>query len=106
MIKTLVLMPERDNGGAAYVPAVWQGLEARLAREFGGFSRRSEVIGVWHAAGRTYQDASREYTISLTSWRQLAAWLTIVDLARGEFQQEALYVEIAGVPEILSDVSA
>jgi hypothetical protein len=45
---------------------------------------------------------SREYTLTLETWRQLPGWLQIVEAVIERFQQEAIYIEIAGVPEILS----
>jgi hypothetical protein len=101
MIKTIFLVPVRDNSGRLFPPAYWRDLRSQLMGQFGAFSRRSGVLGMWQAGGRVYQDVSYEYTISLTSWRQLAAWLAVVDQVRERFRQEAIYVEIAGVPEIL-----
>ncbi len=58
-------------------------------------------MGTWRAGRRTYREVSREYTVSLTTWQQLPTWLAIVEWARERFRQEAIYVEVAGVPEIL-----
>lgn len=69
--------------------------------QFGGFSRLASVRGTWAFEGRTYRDTSRQYIVALNSWTQLPAWLDIARQISTLFQQEALYIEVAGVPEIL-----
>lgn len=100
MIKTVLLVPVRDNDGKAFTRAFWRPLEQRL-RSFGGFTR-SSVQGEWEAQGRIYHDRSRRYEVSLTSWTQLPDWLNIASWVLEHFRQEALYIEVAGIPEILS----
>jgi hypothetical protein len=75
-------------------------LEQRLTT-FGGFSLRTGVTGVWVSGGHTYRDRSLEYTVSLESWLQLAAWLETVQWAGEHTHQAAVYIEVAGIPEIL-----
>ena len=101
MIKTEFLVPIRDNQGRRFPQSTWLELEQRLV-QFGGFSRTSGVVGVWQSEGRTYRDVSYRYTVSLASWTALPAWLDMVRWARERFQQEAIYIEVAGVPEILA----
>src|SRR5262249_3402436 len=100
--KTIFLVPVRDNAGRRFTRPVWQSLDRQLAAAFGGFSIRFGVVGTWQADERTYRDTSREYTVSLATWRQLAAWLAIVAWACERVGQEAMYVEVAGIPEVLS----
>jgi hypothetical protein len=59
------------------------------------------VVGAWESAGRRYRDRSRRYTLALGSWLDLPAWLDIVIWARERFRQEAIYIEVAGIPEII-----
>jgi hypothetical protein len=99
LIETVVLVPERDNDGKLISVRSWRGLERRLLR-FGGLSRMDGVDGIWQSGTRLYQDRSRQYTVALDSWWSLPAWLRIVDWACTAFAQEALYVKVAGVPEI------
>lgn len=101
MIKTELLIPVRDNVGSPFQRSLWLALEQRLL-DFGGFSRTTGVVGAWRAENRVFRDRSTRYTVSLQSWRQLADWLAVADWARTNFRQEALYVEVAGVPEVLS----
>ncbi|HEY5476160.1 MAG TPA: hypothetical protein VIK11_05515 [Tepidiformaceae bacterium] len=37
----------------------------------------------------------------MNSWRDVAAFVALAEWAREAFRQEAIYIEIAGVPEIL-----
>jgi hypothetical protein len=100
LIKTLFLVPIRDNDGKVFPKRAWRELEDRL-RMFGGFTRLGLVEGEWtDAAGRIYRDRSRQYG-SVLSVRDLAAWLAIVTWVQERFGQEAMYVEIAGQPEIV-----
>lgn len=100
MIKTLLLVPIRDNDGKGFPKRVWRELEDRL-RRFGGFTRLGLVEGDWtDAGGRIYRDRSRQYSCVLSA-RDLAAWLAVVTWAQVRFGQEAMYVEIAGQPEIV-----
>lgn len=100
MIKTLVLVPEADNEGRYFDDELYAALEARLLAAFGGLSRRWGVVGIWRHEGRTYRDRSVEYTVALDQWQQVPEWLAIVDEARRTFRQEALYIEIANVPDV------
>jgi hypothetical protein len=101
MVKTLMLLPVRDNRGRRLPRRLWRSLDERFL-QFGGSSWRNGVRGVWQAGGRVYRDRSREYTVSLTSWLDFPAWLEVVLWAREAFDQQAIYIEVAGVPEILS----
>ena len=100
MVKTVFLVPIRDNEGRPFPRSYWQGLEQQLL-QFGGFSRTTGVAGAWTSEGRIYRDTSRQYIVSLASWTQLPSWLEVVQSARKQFRQEAIYVEVAGVPEVI-----
>jgi hypothetical protein len=100
MIKTLLLVPVRANDGRPFPPGAWRTLHERL-RAFGGFSRLDNVRGEWVSEGRVFRDRSHQYTVSLDSWLDVPAWLEVVTWARELFGQEALYIEVAGVPEII-----
>ncbi len=77
MLKTVFLVPVRDNEGNRFDLRIWLELERRLTR-FGGFSMESGVRGVWEHQGRVYRDVSRRYTVSLKSWTNLPEWLELV----------------------------
>ncbi len=101
MIKAVLLAPEFDNERHPFMRAAFEELEARLL-PFGGWSRQSGVEGAWRSGGRVYRDVSYQYAVSLTTWDQLPAWLAVVHWAREYFRQEAIYIEVAGVPDIIA----
>lgn len=102
-IKVVVLIPERDNEGQSHSVALWRLWEARLMTTFGGYTVERKVSGQWaNEMGERFSDISHEYVVALTSWRQLPAWLAVVSWACRLFRQEAVFTEIAGVPEILA----
>jgi hypothetical protein len=101
MIKAIMLVPVRDNEGKPFRRSIWQQLELRLL-QFGGFTRTTGVYGIWESEGRIYQDRSRRYEVALASWTQVAAWLEAVHWVQQAFRQEAIYIEIARIPEIIS----
>jgi hypothetical protein len=101
MIKTTMLLPVRYNNGRLIPRSAWRALHQQLVLAFGGFSWRPGVRGTWVADERTYHDVNREYGVSLTSWRELPTWLFIVEWALERFDQEAVYIEVGGIPEIL-----
>ncbi len=100
MIKTMVLIPVFDNDGAPFSSSDWLQLESRLLA-FGGLNWTDNVTGMWRSTDRVYQDRCRQYVVSLPSWLQLAAWLEVVLWARTRFRQVAIYIEVAGIPEVL-----
>jgi hypothetical protein len=100
VIETVVLIPEAGNTGDAHSPRLWRRLEDRLLARFGGFSMAGNVRGAWRSQERHYTDVSRQYVVALASWWQLPEWLQLVDWARTTFRQEALYVKVAGIPEV------
>ena len=95
-----MLIPTRDNAGRKFSHESIPALEERLL-PFGGFSQTRNVVGMWRSGDLVHRDISVPYTCSLRSWLQLTAWLDVVLWAGVEFRQEALYIEVAGVPEII-----
>jgi hypothetical protein len=100
VIKTLFLVPVHDNEETPISRQFWTELDTRLLMAFGGMTRNPGVTGVWRAEDRIYEDESIQYNVALVSWWDLPTLLSIVDWVRESTRQEAIYVEIAGVPEI------
>ncbi len=98
-IRAVVLVPIRDNEGRRFSQRLWGELEARLVACAGGFNRMSSVQGAWEHDGRIYRDTCRQYTASLPHWFALPAWLEVIRWTRDAFRQEAIYFEVAGIPE-------
>lgn len=97
MIKTLILIPEHDNAGEPFETGDFREFEAQLRDVKGGFTMRAGIVGEWEG----YQDANREYVVAIDSWLELAGWLDVALSAIARFRQDAVYIEVAGVPEIL-----
>src|SRR5438105_2354207 len=55
MIRTVMLIPLRDNRGRPFKKAAFKQLETRLL-QFGGLSMLPEVSGIWRVGNRTYRD--------------------------------------------------
>jgi hypothetical protein len=100
VIETVFLVPLRDNDGRPFPQAAWTELHERLLG-LGGYSQFDGVVGAWVSEGRVFRDVSRQYTVSLGSLRQLPAWLEVVEWVRLRFAQEAIYVKVGGIVEIL-----
>lgn len=101
MIGAAILIPLAGNDGNPFTRRQVRLFEDRLAALSGGYTRRTGVTGVWHEDGQTFRDESREYLVALDSWLQLPAWLDLALWACGHFEQLAVFVEVAGIPEIL-----
>lgn len=97
-----MLVPVADNDGRLFRPHVWAELEIRCMAVSGGYNVQLGIQGVWVDTDRyTYRDTVNAYTIALISIRQLSAWVALVEWVLVILRQEALYVEINGVPEIV-----
>jgi hypothetical protein len=98
----MFLVPVRDNDGRLFRRAAWDALEDRLETTFGGFSQAPGIRGRWRVGNRVYRDTSRQYVVAIEAWGQLPAWLDLVEWVRVAFGQEAIYIEVAGIPEIFA----
>ena len=106
MITAVVLVPTRNNEGREFSRREWTELERRLAAAFGGFSLLpGRVTGGWPHEGRLNRDRSRQYTVALQSWLQLASRLEIVTWARTAFEQEAMFIEVGKLSRPVDCVS-
>ena len=101
MIKAMILVPVRDNDGRRFGRDAWRELRKRLL-QFGGYTDAGLVAGAWESQGRVYQDENRQFVIALESWRDVPRFLDLAEWVRVRFRQEAVYIEIAGIPEILA----
>lgn len=101
MIETVVLVPETDNNSEVFPVSQWDELESKFFAGFGGWTRQPNVSGVWSDNGQPVRDTSRQYVVSLASWRDMPKWLEVADWILQAFRQDALYVKVAGIPEIL-----
>ena len=98
----MFLVPVRDNDGRLFRQEAWDALEDHLLATFGGFSMTPSIHGAWRAGDRVFRDVSRQYTVAISGWGQMPVWLHMIEGVRVAFGQQALYVEVAGIPEILA----
>lgn len=103
LVRTTFLVPVKDNDGQEFPVTLWEELEQQLVTRFGGFSMQPGVVGAWGSDGTVYRDVSNRYEVALASWTQLPQWLDLVYWVRHSFRQVAVYIEVAGVPEVLED---
>jgi hypothetical protein len=103
MIKATVLIPTTYNDGTPVEAATSASFSFRIhALSPDGHTQRAGSRGEWRdASGLVVTDVLDEYTFALPGWRDVARFIELVDWARAAFRQEARYVEIMGVPEIL-----
>lgn len=102
MIRTLIHIPLRDNGGRPFTAAAFKEFESQALELAGGWTRETGAVGAWKDGDTVYDDELRVYSIALSSWLQVPAFLKLAEWARVQFAQEAIYVEIAGIPEIIA----
>jgi hypothetical protein len=101
MIEALVLIPIAGNDGRRFPDDVLLELRRRLVDVAGGLTIEHEVSGVWIAPdGREVTEPMTPYSVALRSWWQMPEFLRIVEWAREALWQQAMFVKIAGVPEI------
>jgi len=105
MIETYFLLPQQDNDGNPFPRAKFQALRERIISEFGGLTvEEDHSTGYWKGDdGRLYADRNAKYIIAVESLTQIPAVLDLVRWVRKEFQQEAIYLNIAGIAEIIGE---
>ncbi len=96
----MFLMPVRDNEGRAFEAEAWAELDRRLLR-FGGASAAGMVSGTWDSGEGVHRENNLQYQVGLQRWTDLPEWLDLIRWARRRFRQQAIYVEVAGIPEII-----
>ena len=97
MLKTVVLIPVRDNEGHPFPRSYWKELADRFSDIAGGYSWAPGQHGVWVSpGGRSFHDRSRAYTVALESWFQLPQGLETIRWIQERFRQEALYTRLPG----------
>ncbi|PZC48586.1 MAG: hypothetical protein DK306_000849 [Chloroflexi bacterium] len=97
------LVPVTDKAGQAVRSEAWDRLAGRILDVVGGFQQTRVVAGAWRSdSGQVFHEESREYVMALDSMRQVADFLALVDWAAAAFAQAAMFVEVAGIPEVLA----
>ncbi|MFN0145607.1 MAG: hypothetical protein ACKVT1_03790 [Dehalococcoidia bacterium] len=93
-----VIVPLRHNDGRAVSRRTIKTLRRRLVAISGGYSVQ-RVRGGWLHESRVFTDNSDRYEAWLRSWRDVPAFLELVDWAREALDQVTMGISIAGIPE-------
>lgn len=103
MIKTMFLLPEQDNSGVDWEDDKLSALETVLLDAFGGYTVDGLVHGAWRSPyGKEMRDSCIRYVVALDSIAKLSAWVDLIHDVLVDFDQQAIYVEVAGIPEIIN----
>ena len=97
-IAASVIIPRRHNDGRAVSRRSIKALRGRLVALSGGYSVQP-VRGGWLHEGRVFHDDSARYEAWLRSWRDVPAFLDLVDWGREALEQVTMGIIIAGIPE-------
>ncbi len=101
MIVTTIYLPIRGNDGKPFDGEIRQRIRARLVAEFGSYSINPGQHGAWTEQGTTYRDESEALVVALASWLELPRWFEFVRFIQTELAQISMYIEIAGIPEVV-----
>lgn len=105
MIEVQILIPVRGNDGTEFTRNHHQVFEEAVSETIGGWQRRSDsVSGAWKdkGTGITYHDDLYAYVILVDGIIANAEKIiSVVNQAKSNYQQLAMYVSYHGIGEIL-----
>ena len=106
LIPTTIYIPTKSNEGVPFMRSQYEAFENQLvARGFGVSLEIGRIRGIWQDEhGVTFRDKSRQYSVAISSWRDVATLIEVIDWACAQFEQEAIFATINGVPEIFTPV--
>ncbi|MEX0781038.1 MAG: hypothetical protein WD557_00190 [Dehalococcoidia bacterium] len=104
LIEAHIIIPVRNNAGIAFSDEDWLELHQRLASVAGGFTRRGPHLGSWTDPddGVEYTEPVFDFEVDIESWTSAGDFVDIAKWAASHFDQQAIAIKIAGVPETLS----
>lgn len=101
MIEVTILIPLADNDGQEFSASHFEAWEVQLSENFGGHSRLPGIIqGVWFEGSTRYEDRLVQYLVALESLTEGGKLTKVIDFAKSNFQQQAIYLRYLGVSEI------
>ena|ERR1700722_63011 len=103
MIEVQILIPLNDNAGNSYPDVNHDRFEAELLRLFGASSQFPGVVsGQWISNSHVYRDTTRVYVVAVDGLIAKGDELrSLVNFAKNNYSQLAIYVRYLGVSEIL-----
>lgn len=105
LIETFIMVPKQNNDGKAFPPSKYDNLNREIIEQFGGLTIE-HATGFWSDGEKVYQDRNYKYIIGIQSLKQVAEILELARYIRKEFKQEAVYVNVSGIAEIVGDEEA
>jgi hypothetical protein len=104
MIETFFLLPRFDNEGQPFTDEQINKLRGKIIDKFGGLTvEESASSGYWKEGDKIFKDVNDKYIIALNSLTQIPDLLDLVRQVRKEFKQEAIYLNVNGIVEIIGE---
>lgn len=104
MIETFFLLPRFDNDGQPFTDQQIQQLRETIIDQYGGLTvEEAKASGYWKEGDKVYSDSNDKYLIALESLTQIPDLLDLVRQVRIEFKQEAIYLNVNGIVEIIGE---
>lgn len=104
MIETFFYLPRFDNDGKPFERHQVNQLRETIIDQFGGLTiEEATSSGYWKEGGKVYKDINDKYIIGLESLQQITDLLKLVKQVRKDFRQEAIYLNVNGIVEIIGE---
>ena len=102
MIEVTILIPQTDPEGKRWSGGTLKTWREWLAVRHGGFTLGQSSVGGWmNAQGRVMLEENQEYTVAISGLKTLPGLLSTIRLAKGHFNQEAIYIRYLGRAELI-----
>lgn len=104
MIESFFLLPRADNDGQPFTDQQIKHLRETIIDQFGGLTvEENTATGFWKEGQELYKDNNDKYLIALESLQQIPELLQLVKQVRQDFDQEAIYLNVNGIVEIIGE---
>lgn len=104
LIETYILVPTHYNDGTPVEETKLEQLEVLYLEKFGGVTIEYNASkGLWKDpnTGTIYPDTHHKFIVALEHWNQVKDLIEIAETIKQELKQEAVYINIAGIPDII-----
>lgn len=102
LIETYILVPTTYNNGEPVEAEKFEALQALYIEKVGGLTIEPETKqGFWTDGTTIYKDINLKYIAAIEHWNQVKDILEIAEYVKKEWNQEAVYINIAGIADII-----
>lgn len=104
LIETYILIPTHYNNGKPIEEAKIERIELEYLEKFGGVTIEYNASkGLWKdpSNGKIYPDHHHKFITAIGGWHQVPDLLKIAEDIKKELHQEAIYINIAGIPDFI-----